>query len=189
MHKQIVYIPVVAIVPDYGDPGRPDQGLPPGAGGYPPSVGIPGFPDQGLPPEPPSVGIPGFPDQGLPGDPDYPDQGLPPIGGRPPRPPRPPREVFPVIPDAEIGGHPDLPDMDAPGRWEKVSTQKAASYPAFVPDPRNPPKDPDHDTRPPTFGHPGTWVTILYHGAPTWAWVPSIDDAEPEPEEPERAPK
>jgi hypothetical protein len=69
-----------------GQPGHPDQGVPP----QPPPgmvvVWIPGrgwtyiqagvHPDQGLPQPPP--GAPPRPDQGLPGSQPHPDQGLPP---------------------------------------------------------------------------------------------------------------
>lgn len=180
MHKQLVYIPVVAVVPDFGD-RIPDQGLPD-------LPGVPGLPDQGLPDLPP-----GAPDQGLPDlGPGAPDQGLPPAAGRPPRPPRPPREVFPVIPEEEIGGHPELPDFNQPGRWELIATQKAASYSAYVPDPGAPPSKiaPKH----PSWGHPGDWVTILYYGSPAWAWVPTVSaggggETLPEPGEPETPPE
>lgn len=81
---------------------HPDQGLPPGQGGYPsqpiyhpghPDHGLPPYPDQGLPggghgqggrPSQP-IYHPGHPDHGLPA---YPDQGLPAggQGGRPTHP-------------------------------------------------------------------------------------------------------
>ena len=96
----------------------------------------------------------------------------------------------------DIGGHPDLPDFNLPGRWERIATAKAASYPAWVTSPYAEPSD--EEPKPPPFGEPGEWVTILYHGAATWAWVPSVagpeepDGPEVEPpdvDEPERAPK
>jgi hypothetical protein len=88
------------IVPVQSGGGYPDQGLPPGQGGYPshpiyqppyPSQGLPPYPSQGLPPgqggypshpiyQPPypSQGLPPYPSQGLPGGPPpYPSQGLP----------------------------------------------------------------------------------------------------------------
>src|SRR4249919_302162 len=88
-----------------GPPGQrppyPDQGLPPGQGGYPSHpIYNPVYPDQGLPGHQP------YPDQGLPGHQPYPDQGLP---GWQPRPDQ-------GLPPGQ-GGRPTHPIYQPPGIW------------------------------------------------------------------------
>jgi hypothetical protein len=111
------------------NPGRPDQGLPPGVDGpVDPGYGIdaglrpdhgfnPDYPSNALPGAPPypSQGLPPYVDHTLPLPPDYPDNSLPPIAGHP-LPPEPvyPSNGLPIYPPPTEGGTPEHPIVIPP---------------------------------------------------------------------------
>ena len=174
------YQRVTIWVPDLGEPGTPDQGLPPGE---------PGYPGQPLPrppwaPRPPDNWLPegGLPGQGLP---VYPGQGLPGYPGRPGHPlPIPPRPVYPVVEDPDdLGGHPEVPDLAMTRRI--LITDGADQFTGYVLLAEPPQVEDDYEPRPPSYGLPGTWVAVLYGAALAWAWV-RTPGTRPEPGEPDQ---
>lgn len=135
--------------------GHPDQGLPPGYGGYPSTgpiwPGSPGYPSTGpiYPGGHPGHGLPigpghpstgpiypgGHPGQGLPISPGYPSTG-PIIPGITPH-------GYPAVTEAQIGDHPDKPDPTKPGAWVLISVAPYKVEWAWVPvEPVKPPEIP-----------------------------------------------